>query len=117
MKPEGDGSRPVECAGNKLAELTCECCLILHENDKELLFESSAPDGRYPKIWDLPSIQKLRDTTGAKVVAMSMCEWGLCPVDDAEAKYRKETWWLVSPGLYMHALALAKMHESTSMRH
>ena len=71
-------------------------------------WQSSAPDGRYPKIWDLPCVQQMRKSTGAQVVPMCMCEWGLGPIDNAATRYKKATWWLVSPGLYMYALVLSR---------
>ena len=65
--PTGSSAVQSEVDGNALAELTCECCLQLYHNDKEFLFESSAPDGRYPKIWDLPCVVRLREATGAAI--------------------------------------------------
>ena len=77
--PEGTGESEVEKTGNALAALTCRCCATLHQNGREFLFEASAPDGRYPKSWDLPCVQKMRKTTGARIVPMCMYEWGAGP--------------------------------------
>ena len=75
-RPEGDGTRPREIEGNAYAEFTCETCDILDQNGKEFLIESSMPSGRYPKLWDLTCVQKLRETTGALIVPTFMCPWG-----------------------------------------
>ena len=44
---------------------------------KELLLENTAPTGRYPKLWDLARVQAMRRRTGAMIVPLDMCEWGL----------------------------------------
>ena len=52
-------------------------------------------------------MKKLRQQTGARIVPMAMCAWGLGPPAGGDAEYhRKKSWWLVSPELYskhMHA--------------
>ena len=108
VTPQGDGSKPAEMLGNLFADFTAKACQILYANGKEFCFESSAPSGRYPKIWDLPNVAKMRRATGAVVVPMAMCAWGLAPPDHPEQRYRKYTWWLVSPGLVPWAFLLAR---------
>ena len=76
-RPEGDGSRPDELLGNQFADLSASLCESLFEHGREFAFESSAPSGRYPKIWDMPSMRRLRKRTGARIVAMDMCAWYL----------------------------------------
>ena len=66
------------------------------------------PSGRYPKIWDQPAIQRLQQSTGALIVPTHLCEWGASPSDKPEMRYKKGQWNLVSPGLYLHALLLAR---------
>lgn len=56
-QPQGDGARPVQ--GNADAEFAADLCTILHENGRTWGIESSAPTGRYPKLWDLPCVRKL----------------------------------------------------------
>eukprot|EP00959_Pyramimonas_sp_CCMP1952_P035821 749930-Pyramimonas_sp.AAC.1 len=46
--------------------------------------------------------------TGARVLAIDMCEWGLAPPDEPHLRYQKRTWWLASLGLYPYALILAR---------
>ena len=64
-------------------------------------FESSAPSGGYPKIWDLPCMKRLREQTGARIVPMHMCAWFLQPSSCRPGEYHKKaTWWMVSPELF-----------------
>ena len=58
--PEGDGTRAEELLGNQFADLCAELCESLYTCGREFAFESSAPSGRYPKIWDLPSMRRMR---------------------------------------------------------
>ena len=89
--PLGQNPTTAEATGNELAAFTAKCCETLDLHGKQFLFESSAPDGRYPKIWDHPAVARMRAKTGAKIVAMSMCEWGLRPLDQPDKRHRKET--------------------------
>ena len=66
------------------------------------------PSGRYPKIWDQPAVQRLQQSTGALIVPTHLREWGSAPTDKPEMRYKKGQWNLVSPGLYLHALLLAR---------
>jgi len=100
--------RANEVDGNLFSDFTAEACEILFYAGKEFTFESPAPDGRYPKIWDRAAIRRTRETTGAWIVPMAKCAWGLSPPDQPTKRYRKNTWWLVSLGLYMYALLLAR---------
>ncbi|CAL1131402.1 unnamed protein product [Cladocopium goreaui] len=105
QRPQGDGTRPSEVQGNEDAEFAAELCTVLADNGRVFALESSAPSGRYPKIWDLPCMQRLRRRTGAKIVSMAMCAWGLGPPETEEGLFhRKHSWWLVSPELYPWAL-------------
>ena len=50
-------------------------------------------------------MQRLRRRTGAKIVSMAMCAWGLGPPGTEEGLFHcKHSWWLVSPELYPWAL-------------
>ena len=103
QRPQGDGTRPSEVQGNEDAEFAAELCTVLADNGRLFALESSAPSGRYPKIWDLPCMQRLRRRTGAKIVSMAMCAWGLGPPGTEEGLFhRKHSWWLVSPELSTH---------------
>ena len=100
-QPSGTGERPDEQQGNRFAEFAVDLCLRLHAAGREFCFESSAASGRYPKIWDLPCVRRLRKRAGAMVVPMHMCAWYLTSEECRPGEYhRKPTWWLVSPGLY-----------------
>ena len=99
--PEGDGTRAEELLGNQFADLCAELRESLYTCGREFAFESSALSGRYPKIWDLPSMRRMRHSTGARVVPMDMCAWYLGVEEGTPGHFhRKRTWWLVSPGLY-----------------
>ena len=74
--PEGDGTRAEELLGNQFADLCAELCESLYTCGHEFAFESSAPSGRYPKIWDLPSMRRMRQSTGARVVPIRTCVLG-----------------------------------------
>ena len=100
-QPQGDGTKPSEVQGNEDAEFAAHLCTTLHENGRVFGLESSAPTGRYPKLWDLPCMVKLRERTGAKIVPMAMCAWGLAPPGAPPGEYhRKRSWWMVSKELY-----------------
>ena len=79
LRTEGDGTRADEVQGNDFAEFASELCLELHRAGRVFGFESSAPSGGYPKIWDLPCMKRLREQTGARIVPMHMCAWFLQP--------------------------------------
>ena len=66
------GSQASELLGNQFAEFSAEVCLTAWKAGREFGFESSAKSGRYPKIWDLPCMQRLRAATGARIVPMHM---------------------------------------------
>ena len=117
--PEGEGTIPNEIQGNEDAAFAAELATILSENGRLFAIESSAPSGRYPKLWDLPCMKKLRQQTGARIVPMAMCAWGLGPPAGGDAEYhRKKSWWLVSPELYPWALLfLARACPGVSAKH
>ena len=101
LRPEGDGTRADEVQGNDFAEFASELCLELHRAGRVFGFESSAPSGGYPKIWDLPCMKRLREQTGARIVPMHMCAWFLQPSSCQPGEYHKKaTWWTVSPELF-----------------
>ena len=108
--PEGTEGQQTqqEIDGNLFAEFTAELCETAYEHGKEFVIESSMPTGRYPKLWDQGCIKRLRQRTGARIVPTHLCQWGLGPSDDPAARYRKGQWNLVSPGLYIYALLLAR---------
>ena len=99
--PEGDGIRADEVQGNEFAAFAAEACLNLHASGRLFAFESSAPSGRYPKIWDLPCMRRLREQTGARLVPLHMCAWFLQPwTCEPGVFHKKPTWWLVSAELF-----------------
>ena len=101
MRNPEDGSHADELQGNEFAAFASEVCVALHEHDRAFLFESSARSGRYPKIWDLPRMRKLRAVTGARLVPLHMCAWHLQSVDCLPGYLHKTpTWWLVSAELF-----------------
>ena len=107
-RPEGNNPTPTEVDGNYFCELTCELGQLLYNIDKEFVLESSMPSGRYPKIWDQPAAQRLQEATGALIVPTHLCEWGAAPDDQPALRYKKGQWNLVTPGLYVYALLLAR---------
>ena len=117
--PEGDGSQASEVEGNLFVEFTIDMCHTLHVNEKEFLVESSSPTGRYPKAWDLKSMLKLKQKTGAVIISVANCAYGLAPLDDADRPYLARRWWLVSKGLlpwaYLIARRCTKNHKHTVM--
>ena len=101
LHPEGAGTRADEMQGNDFAEFASELCLELHRAGRVFGFESSAPSGNYPKIWDLPCVKRLREETGARIVPMHMCAWFLQPSSCQPGEFHKKaTWWMVSPELF-----------------
>ena len=101
LHPEGAGTRADEMQGNDFAEFASELCLELHRAGRVFGFESSAPSGNYPKIWDLPCMKRLREETGARIVPMHMCAWFLQPSSCQPGEFHKKaTWWTVSPELF-----------------
>ena len=106
--PTGENPTETEKDGNYFCELTCDLCEALFHNDKEFVLESSMPSGKYPKIWDQPWVRRLQEVTGALIVPTHLCEWGASPVDQPQLRYKKGQWNLVSPGLYLYALLLAR---------
>ena len=112
--PEGTPTAK-EAVGNDLIDFTCETCEVLDANGKEFAVENTAPTGRYPKLWDLARVQTMRRRTGAMIVPMDMCAWGLGPreamareaamspeeraaweASGAAERHKKSSWWLVS---------------------
>ena len=89
--PEGDGTRADEVQGNDFAAFAAEVCIQLHASGRLFAFESSAPSGRYPKIWDLPCMQRLREQTGARLVPLHMCAWHLQPWDCAPGSFTRKS--------------------------
>ena len=63
-----EGTTPAEMESNIFTDFTAELCEKLDVNDREWLVESSAADGRYPKIWDRRPLRRSRAKTGAKMI-------------------------------------------------
>ena len=61
--------------------ITAETHILLHAHGRELLVESTGPDGFYPKACDLECVGKLRQLTGARFVPMHQRMWGSRPSD------------------------------------
>ena len=68
---------------------------------------------RYPKMWDRSKMKEMIAKTGARIVPFAMCEHQHFPSDSPDKPYRKLTWWLVSPGLYIWALLIARFCSGT----
>ena len=88
--------------------LTFAICDKPYDAGKEYLVENSAASGRSPKLWDTCWAKKHRKRTGARIIAVAMCEWGKAPKDAPEKRYRKLTWWMVSSRLYPYVRGLAR---------
>ena len=108
QQPEGDGSRKEELDANTFTDFLAETATMLEDHGKAFIFENPAATGRCPKVWDMPSIQKMMDKTGAIILPVDMCEYGLGPPDQKEARYRKYTWILVSRRLLPTARSLVR---------
>ena len=55
--------------------------------------EHPAPDGRYPKAYDLPRWRWILRRKDVLVVPVDQCEYGLGPADGGPAdRYRKRSW-------------------------
>ncbi len=80
----------------------------LHECDKIFMFESQAPTGRCPEVWDLPPTIHLIEHAQSVMLPASMCEYGLAPSDEPNKRYRKNCWILVNPRLLPAAWSLSK---------
>ena len=56
--------------------------------------------------------------TGARIIPICQCEFDHLPSDSLDP-YRKFTWWLVSPGLWLYAILVARrcnrLHQHTSV--
>ena len=53
------GLTEAEVKGNAMAEFAAQLFEACLRTGKMVLCENPAPDGRYPKIWDLPCWQRL----------------------------------------------------------
>jgi hypothetical protein len=61
--------------------------------------ENTAPDGRYPKEWDLPAWRKILRSRDVHVVPLEMCQYDLRP-ESGHGFHRKRTWLVTNaPGL------------------
>ena len=90
MPQGGDGApaTQTETMGNALAVFGAKIFETALEAGKVPLSESSAPSGRYPKHWDLPSWQELLRRPGVTFRDMDMCAFGLGPPD------QQNTFWV-----------------------
>jgi hypothetical protein len=84
-QPEGGtGGRaltPVETTGNVLGDFGAKYFMTMLEAEKFPIAESSAPSGRYPKVWDLPSWKAILDRPDIEHRDFPMCGFGLGPPD------------------------------------
>ena len=71
-------------AGDLFLKIAAQGCLPTAEHP--------APDNRYPKAFDLTAWKRVFKQKGVIIVPVDMCEYGLAPTDQPEARYRKRTW-------------------------
>ena len=58
-------------------------------------------------------MRDMRKRTGARIVPLFQCAYQHDPSDKPGEPYRKLTWWLVSPGLWLYALLIARTCNNT----
>ena len=72
----------LDVIAHKIPQTPCgiQHCLPGLRGVSRLVFRVAPPvvrSGGYPKIWDLPCMQRLRQQTGARTVPLHMCAWHL----------------------------------------
>eukprot|EP00959_Pyramimonas_sp_CCMP1952_P428656 8978131-Pyramimonas_sp.AAC.1 len=77
-----------------MTDFAADLCERLDANGREWMLENTASDGRYPKIWDRARIKQLQKRTGARIISVAMCEWGLGPPEEPTKRHRKLTSWM-----------------------
>ena len=93
--PEGSPSGPAwEIEGTQMAVFAGELFEVIADAGSLPTAEHPAPDGRYPKAYDLGIWRKILRRRDVLVVPVDQCEYGLSPADASgpEERYRKRSW-------------------------
>ncbi|CAK0800076.1 unnamed protein product [Prorocentrum cordatum] len=80
-RPQGDGTRPAERQGNSLGLTTAAGCTALGEEGGLWVVENPLP-------------LRLMAREGVYLVECDMCQFGLAPPDEPEARHKKSTYLL-----------------------
>ena len=111
--PEGVSPTQHEKDSNLVNNWTAKQLCSLSDHGKLFLLENQAPDGQYPKCWDMPAMQQAIEYTKAVIIPGSMCEHGLAPPDKPSARHQKHYWLLVHPDLAPFAATLWRVCTNT----
>ena len=88
---EGGGITQKEQEGNTLSDFGAEYFTTMLDHGGFPICESTAPSGRYPKQWHLPSWKQVLQRPDVDYVDLDMCAFGLGPPDEADAFYKHAT--------------------------
>lgn len=92
--PRGAEGGPItqkERDGNTLSDFGAECFTTMLDHGGFPICESTAPSGRYPKQWHLPSWKRVLQRPDVDFVDLDMCAFGLGPPDAPGTFYRHAT--------------------------
>eukprot|EP00974_Lingulodinium_polyedra_P023875 2310906-Lingulodinium_polyedra.AAC.1 len=124
-QPEGDPARRTDSEerGNAIGSFHARLFGAVVDAGKFAVCEDPAPDGAYPKLWDLPGWQALLQRADVEVTAFDACAHGLRPLDGpATAFYRKKTWLVHRrcPGfrarMGRHCPGISSQHQHVQLR-
>ncbi|CAK0798347.1 unnamed protein product, partial [Prorocentrum cordatum] len=89
-RPQGDGTWPAERQGNSLGLTTAAGCTALGEEGGLWVVENP----RRSWLFRQPAMQRLMAREGVYLVECDMCQFGLAPPDEPEARHKKSTYLL-----------------------
>ena len=93
-KPRGDeggGITQKEMDGNTLSDFGAEYFETMLDHGGFPICESTAPSGRYPKQWHLPSWRRVLQRPDVDYIDVDMCAFGLGPPNAPGEFYRHAT--------------------------
>ena len=70
-QPDGVGTVLGEFECHRHTDFTCDLCDRVFDTGREFLVDNTAPSGRYPKMWDMPRMRRLREHTGSLTVPVA----------------------------------------------
>ena len=88
---EDGGITQKERDGNTLSDFGAEYFETMLDHGGFPICESTAPSGRYPKQWHLPSWKRVLQRPDVDYVDLDMCAFGLGPPGEPGAFYRHAT--------------------------
>ena len=110
--PLGTGVGAAEAEANREAARLAYLLRRLAAMGKVFALEATAPDARYPKLWDDPEIQGAIAATRAVVVPAQYASRTAAAGDDGKGNFTRRTWMLLSRELMPWGAALCADHES-----